>query len=200
MHKLDLSLLVLLLLHVGTPSATTKKHLHEIRSARNGTSHLPNDRLDDKTFNDLCGRVSSALATSFGADPVRLKQIAIADADADITKVLESDETTRKRAVECKEAGNRLFLSANYEEAIKFYTEGLQLSGALSTERQADFWANRSVSYGKLGKWQDALDDATQATRLNPVGMRGHQRMGDAQKALGQYAEAAVSYERALVY
>ena len=53
-HKFDLSLLALLLLHVGTPSATTKKHLHEIRSARNGTSHLANDRLDDKTFAAAC--------------------------------------------------------------------------------------------------------------------------------------------------
>ena len=53
-HEFDLSLLALLLLHVGTPSTTTKKHLHEIRSARNGTSHLANDRLDDKTFENLC--------------------------------------------------------------------------------------------------------------------------------------------------
>lgn len=59
-------------------------------------------------------------------------------------------------------AGNRLFRGAKYEDVIKFYK-----SGALSAKRLTDFWANHSVSYDKLGNWQDPLNDVTQAARLD---------------------------------
>ena len=197
----DISLFSVLLQHFGALSKSAKEDLSIVRRVRNETSHLPADRLKDHRFNDMFSCVSKALISSFKGDPSDIQHLRIAPVDeADLPKIIQHDETAIQRAKDCKEEGNRKFRAERYLDAIQFYTQALQLSGVLPLQLQADLWCNRSCAYGKLKKWNDAQNDATHAVNINPSGMRGHQRLGEALVGLGLYADASLSFERAVLY
>jgi tetratricopeptide (TPR) repeat protein len=56
---------------------------------------------------------------------------------------------------ELKSKGNTAYGSGDYVEAIKYFTEALQLDNTNGT-----LYCNRSMAYSSLLQWEDALSDA----------------------------------------
>jgi len=91
-----------------------------------------------------------------------------------------------------KEEANIFFKEGQYEQAIKLYTE------ILETEPENHFvLSNRSATYIKLGKFEEALIDAVQCTKLKPDWGKAWGRLGGALHGQCKYDDALVAYNKA---
>jgi tetratricopeptide (TPR) repeat protein len=97
-----------------------------------------------------------------------------------------------------KEEGNRKFKAGDYEDACLHYTEAIKLRAAVSHEEAARLYANRSWSRLKLREHNEALLDAEEAVRLDPLWFKAHARVASCLQALEQYAPACAALERAI--
>jgi serine/threonine protein kinase len=103
--------------------------------------------------------------------------------------------------LELKTAANDLFKTGDYEAALVKYGEALLLCEAENdgdTGRFKDgsiILSNRSMTYLKLNRNQEALDDATRALVLDDRNAKAHFRVGKALQAMGREKEAKVALE-----
>ncbi|KAI7870304.1 hypothetical protein BDF14DRAFT_1720976 [Spinellus fusiger] len=102
-------------------------------------------------------------------------------------------EEEKKQAEEFKAAGNRKVAERNYPEAIKLYTQAIELNGT-----QAVYFANRAAAYSQQGDHQSAVDDAKQAMVIDPKYTKAYSRMGHALFCQGKFSEAVEAYEKGL--
>ena len=97
---------------------------------------------------------------------------------------------TQQSSEDYKLKGSAAFKQGNFEEAIKFYTE------AINVEPTHVLYSNRSASYSSLGNFTNALEDAKKCTELNPTWAKGYNRLATAYEGLGQIKEAMEAYQK----
>ena len=97
-----------------------------------------------------------------------------------------------RRATTHREAGNACFKSADFAAAAVSYTEALA-----AVPGDAAVLSNRAAAFLKLGRHQQALEDATAAAEAAPDAAKAHFRRGLALHALARYAEAGPALARA---
>lgn len=96
----------------------------------------------------------------------------------------------RRLAERKKNEGNELYKAKDYREALKLYTQAIDLCPDC-----AAYYSNRSACYMMLGKYHDALNDAREAVRLDTTFVKGYLRVAKCNIALGD-ANAALSVLR----
>ena len=74
-----------------------------------------------------------------------------------------------------KQKGNSALQEGRYEEAIRYYTEAIDLD-----KNNHVLYSNRSAAYAKAGKYKQALEDAEKTVKLKPDWGKGYSRMGSA--------------------
>ncbi|KAI3943392.1 hypothetical protein MKW92_040923 [Papaver armeniacum] len=84
-------------------------------------------------------------------------------------------------AEEAKAKGNAAFSSGNFTEAIKFFTQAIELAPTNHV-----LYSNRSAAYASLHQYTEALTDAEKL------------RLGAAQIGLGNFDEAISAYKKGL--
>ena len=90
-----------------------------------------------------------------------------------------------------KAKGNEYFAKADYEKAVKCYSE------ALTFQPQNHLaLSNRSAAYIKLNLYQKAYDDAVQCIKVAPKFARGYLRKATALNGLEKYTEALLPAEQ----
>lgn len=92
-----------------------------------------------------------------------------------------------------KEAGNNFLKNKQFDEAIKAYTEAINLE---PTDHV--FFSNRSAAYLSKGEAMSALNDGSRCITLSPNWPKGYSRKGAALHALRRYDEAIETYEAGL--
>lgn len=115
-----------------------------------------------------------------------------------------------------KAKGNEAFVAGEYAQAVLLYTLTLDRAAELpdvntttdkiiskTTTSEPLFprhvvLSNRSASFLKLGHFEKALADGTEAERLDPTYVKGIFRKGLAYHAMGQYSNAIQSLASAL--
>ena len=102
-----------------------------------------------------------------------------------------------------KATGTEFFKQGKYEEAVAAYSEGLKLCGGDFVEEQylstsVLLLSNRSLCLCKLGRAEDALKDANEATDIDPKFAKGWIRRATAFQALGRLKDALASYDEAI--
>ncbi|GMI17619.1 hypothetical protein TrLO_g4440 [Triparma laevis f. longispina] len=104
------------------------------------------------------------------------KKIAIVESDSDSES--ESDEEpTVTTATQLKEQGNLAMAKSSYKEAIKLYTEALELDAKNSASLN-----NRALAYLKMKQFELAFADADAALKIDPTNVKAHFRRGLAGK------------------
>jgi stress-induced-phosphoprotein 1 len=98
-------------------------------------------------------------------------------------------------ADELKAKGNAALQSENFEEAIKYYSEGIQLDPSNHI-----LYSNRSAAYAKIGNYSDSLTDAEKTIELKKDWPKGYSRKGAALELLNNYEDALKTYEEGLKY
>ncbi|KAJ1782785.1 Hsp90 cochaperone, partial [Coemansia sp. RSA 2167] len=96
-------------------------------------------------------------------------------------------------ANDLKNQGNAAFSAGNHEEAIKLFTQAIELD---STNHV--LYSNRSASLASLKKYDEALKDAEKTIEIKPDWPKGYSRKGAALFGLRQYADAHETYEEGL--
>jgi len=92
-----------------------------------------------------------------------------------------------------KKEGNEAFKGGNYQQAAVFYTEALGLDS-----KQHTLFSNRAACFLKLGRYQQAHEDALECTRLAPTFAKGHFRLALALQAEDKPGEACASFNKVL--
>lgn len=96
---------------------------------------------------------------------------------------------------ELKSKGNAALQNNNNEEAIRYYSEAIQLDS-----NNHILFSNRSAAFAKSGKYREALVDAEKTISLKKDWGKGYSRKGAALELLDRYDEAKTVYEEGLKY
>lgn len=99
------------------------------------------------------------------------------------------------KAAQLKDQGNAALSAGNLDEAIRLYSEAINLD-----PQNHVLFSNRSAAYAKAGKYTEALQDAEKTVSLKPDWGKGHSRKGAALAYLGQDLEAQKAYEEGLKF
>jgi len=100
---------------------------------------------------------------------------------------------TKVEAQNHNERGEELFAKNKMSEALNSFTQAIEKD---PTEHA--FWGNRYDVYMSQGRYEEALGDADQITRLRPDWVKAYQRRGDALSRLERHDEAGAAYSAAL--
>ncbi|XP_071962651.1 uncharacterized protein [Antedon mediterranea] len=111
--------------------------------------------------------------------------------------VSTQQETFRKstNAIDLKEKGNKALSEERYEEAVKYYTQAIELDPDNHV-----LYSNRSATHAHLQEYQLSLKDAEKTIELNPDWAKGYSRKGTALFYLEQYEQAKEAYNKGLEY
>lgn len=101
-----------------------------------------------------------------------------------------------KQAEEMKIKGNTAINSKDYENAVKFYSEALELS--IDGPNSHVYYSNRAAAYCHMNRYQDAVDDCHSSLALSPDYVKAYSRLGLANFFLERFQDAVEAYERAL--
>ncbi|MCD7450489.1 Hsp70-Hsp90 organizing protein 3 [Datura stramonium] len=96
-------------------------------------------------------------------------------------------------AEEAKAKGNAAFAAGNFTDAVRHFTEAINLSPTNHV-----LYSNRSAAYASLNKFSEALADAEKTVELKPDWSKGYSRLGAAQLGLHRYNDAVSAYKKGL--
>jgi tetratricopeptide (TPR) repeat protein len=96
-------------------------------------------------------------------------------------------------AVAAKTKGNASYKAKNYEEAITFYTEAIDLAPA--SDVAALCLCNRAICFGVLKNWTASAEDAAKCVEIKPDWVKGYQRLGIALRKQGKHFESVKALE-----
>jgi stress-induced-phosphoprotein 1 len=92
-----------------------------------------------------------------------------------------------------KDQGNKFLQAKQYDEAIRAYTEAINLD-----PNDHIFFSNRSAAYLSKGDAASALSDGERCIKLSPQWAKGYSRKGAALHALKRYDDAIAVYQDGL--
>ncbi|KAK9766202.1 Small glutamine-rich tetratricopeptide repeat-containing protein 2 [Basidiobolus ranarum] len=110
-----------------------------------------------------------------------------------VAKKAEISEQEIAKAEELKKAGNKKVSEKDYEEAIKLYSQAIEIN-----DNNSVYYANRAAAYGQLGDHDSAIADSIRAAEIDPTYVKAYSRMGHAYFSKGSYKEAVEAYEKGL--
>lgn len=96
---------------------------------------------------------------------------------------------------ELKAKGNAALQSENFDDAIKYYSEAIDIDPSNHI-----LYSNRSAAYVKVGKYTNSLEDANKTVSLKPDWPKGYSRKGAALEYLNKYEDAITTYEEGLKF
>merc|ERR1719361_1445557 len=79
------------------------------------------------------------------------------------------------------------------ETALDLYTQAIKLNN-----KNAVFFANRSVCYNRLKNFEAAILDAMESIELDPDYVKGYNRLGTAYKGAGDLQKAIEAFQRVI--
>ncbi|CAG9861954.1 unnamed protein product [Phyllotreta striolata] len=92
-----------------------------------------------------------------------------------------------------KDKGNAALSANKIDEAVKYYTEAIDVD-----PKNAVLYSNRSAAYAKGSQYELALKDAERAVEIKPEWSKAYSRKGAALSYLGRFEEAIATYEKGL--
>jgi len=100
-----------------------------------------------------------------------------------------ASEEAKAEAAARKAEGNRLFGAGKFRDAVRLYSEAIELDGSDHT-----FYGNRAACLLHLDEFAHALKDAVTAKKLKPDWVKAHYRVGQAYMGLRHYENAAQAF------
>ncbi|KAG5437998.1 hypothetical protein PCANB_000345 [Pneumocystis canis] len=100
---------------------------------------------------------------------------------------ISSDDA--KRAMQLKNQGNKLLLEKLFSEAIKLYSQAIELDPT-----KAVYFTNRAYAYINLESYRLAIEDASKAISIDPSYLKAYYRRAIAYTAALRYSDALKDY------
>jgi len=108
-----------------------------------------------------------------------------------------SSAKTEEEAEDKKGLGNTAMTAKDYDLAVQFYTEAIELSRAGPNSHI--YFSNRAAAYCSLKKWNDAIKDCKDSLQLVPDFTKAVARLGLANFYAENFDDAVAAYEHAMV-
>ncbi|XP_039181065.1 serine/threonine-protein phosphatase 5 [Crotalus tigris] len=102
----------------------------------------------------------------------------------------EGEPGALERAEALKTQANDYFKAKDYENAVKYYSQAIELNPT-----NAIYYANRSLAYLRTECYGYALADATKSIDLDKKYIKGYYRRATSNMALGKFKAALRDYE-----
>jgi len=90
-----------------------------------------------------------------------------------------------------KGQGNTALQAGDLKAALGHYSKAISLFN-----ENAVFFANRSVCYNKLERFEDAVLDAKESIALDPEYVKGYNRLANAYKSMGDFEKAIEAFQQ----
>lgn len=123
----------------------------------------------------------------------RLLEARIQEIEREKKRLKLEAEKKRSQAINHFNFGNSLFNSKKYFEAIREYSEAIQIDPSF-----ADAHLNLGNVYYKLKKYSLAIYEFDQVIRINPLDFKTHHNLGNTYFILKDYIQAIREYQEAL--
>jgi suppressor of G2 allele of SKP1 len=85
--------------------------------------------------------------------------------------------------------GNAAFVEENYQDALKYYTEAIEID-----DSKEEYFSNRAHTHIKLESYKDAVADATKAIEICPANAKAYLRKGMAYFRLNEFESAKEAF------
>ncbi|KAL6004894.1 hypothetical protein ACLOJK_005451 [Asimina triloba] len=105
----------------------------------------------------------------------------------------EAHDSPLLMADEAKSKGNAAFSAGRFVEAVRFFSDAIDLAPTNHV-----LYSNRSAAYASLQRYSDALADARKTVDLKPDWSKGYSRLGAAHLGLGNVEDAITAYKSGL--
>lgn len=92
-----------------------------------------------------------------------------------------------------KDLGNEAFKAKDYQKAIQFYTEAIEVNPSDHT-----VYGNRAMAYSNLSMYGKSLEDAEKCIEIKPDWGKGYHRKAAALHGIGDLEGAASTYEEGM--
>lgn len=121
-----------------------------------------------------------------------------------LTKALQLDPDSSKcmqlkkklnKFDDVKEKANDAFKKGDHEEAIKYYSECLELDANYKSYNSI-IYANRAAAFMKLTKYQEALTDCDKSIELNADYTKAYFRRGEIKVLLEEFDDAVRDFKK----
>lgn len=97
----------------------------------------------------------------------------------------------KAKAEQLKGEGNKHMSAKDHDAAIDAYTKAIELDSTNPV-----YYSNRSAAYAQLQQHDKAIEDAREASRVNPQFAKAYSRLGHALFSAGRYQEAVDAYQK----
>ena len=104
-----------------------------------------------------------------------------------------SESKENAQAAAAKTKGNEAYKSKNYEEAIAFYTEAIDL--APGSDVAALCLCNRAICFGVLKNWTASAEDAAKCVEIKPDWVKGISAWASPFASRGKHFESVKALE-----
>ncbi|XP_071957600.1 mitochondrial import receptor subunit TOM70-like [Antedon mediterranea] len=82
---------------------------------------------------------------------------------------IQPDQTPLEKAQASKNRGNKYFKASHYDQAIRCYTEAIDVCPVDKKADLATFYQNRAAAREQQGKYAEVISDCSKAIGLNPT-------------------------------
>ncbi|KAL8552672.1 hypothetical protein ACS0TY_001387 [Phlomoides rotata] len=96
-------------------------------------------------------------------------------------------------ADKAKAKGHAAFSAGNFEDAVRHYTDAINLAPTNHV-----LYSSRSTAFASLNNFSEALPDAKKTVELKPDWGKGYTRLGAAYMGLHNYTDAVSAYKKGL--
>jgi tetratricopeptide (TPR) repeat protein len=110
-----------------------------------------------------------------------------------IVDLVPNPKYNTELAMQLKADGNTALKDGRFDEAIKKYTEAIEVDPTQST-----FYCNRAAVYSKINQHEKAIEDGEKAIQLDPNYANAYSRLGYAYYQIGKMDEARKAYKRGI--
>lgn len=101
-----------------------------------------------------------------------------------------SDEDLAK-AEQLKAEGNKAMSAKDFGAAIEAYGKAIELN-----PNSPVYFSNRAAAFSQIGQHDQAIDDAKQASKIDPTFGKAYSRLGHALFSSGRFQEAVEAYSK----
>lgn len=103
------------------------------------------------------------------------------------------DAEIKAKAESLKLEGNKAMAGRDFALAIEKYSEAIK-----TLPTNAIYYANRAAAHSSLKQYDEAINDAEEAIKIDPAYSKGYSRLGFAKYAQGKPDEALEAYKQVL--
>ncbi|KAL3321056.1 cytochrome c oxidase subunit 1 [Cichlidogyrus casuarinus] len=162
------------------------------------TSSLNNNHASDKEESDQefhdANEEDSVLPRTTAGETDLDEQRSIEEEKLDPCEI----EKRRSESLDLKEEANQLFSKAEYESAIKIYTDSLNICPVKFKDERSVLYGNRAACHKMLNEKELAIKDCSTALELKPAYIKCLIRRGELYESLERYSEALDDFKKVL--